>query len=55
MRSLEADDEDSYKRQFGKYIKLGVNADSVRIFFFIIYVQTNYWSWLNTRSVSKLD
>lgn len=29
MRNLEADDEDSYKRQFGKYIKLGVNADSV--------------------------
>ena len=29
MRSLEADDEDSYKRQFGKYIKLGVTADSV--------------------------
>lgn len=29
MRSLEADDEDSFKRQFGKYIKLGVNADAV--------------------------
>ncbi|KAJ8734624.1 hypothetical protein PYW08_013874 [Mythimna loreyi] len=29
MRSLEADDEDSFKRQFGKYIKLGVNADSI--------------------------
>lgn len=29
MRSLEADDEDSYKRQFGKYIELGVTADSI--------------------------
>ncbi|CAH0405810.1 unnamed protein product [Chilo suppressalis] len=29
MRNLEQEDEDSFKRQFGKYIKLGVNADSV--------------------------
>ncbi|XP_072935108.1 large ribosomal subunit protein uL18 [Epargyreus clarus] len=29
MRSLEQEDEDSYKRQFGKYIKLGVNADDI--------------------------
>lgn len=29
MRSLEADDEDSFKRQFSKYIKLGVNADAI--------------------------
>ncbi|KAG6463431.1 hypothetical protein O3G_MSEX013868, partial [Manduca sexta] len=28
MRNLEQDDEDSFKRQFGKYIKLGVNADA---------------------------
>ncbi|KAJ0181019.1 hypothetical protein K1T71_003104 [Dendrolimus kikuchii] len=29
MRNLEQDDEDSFKRQFGKYIKLGVNADAI--------------------------
>lgn len=41
MRSLEADDEDSYKRQFGKYIKLGVNADSVSISFYFTLVTSN--------------
>lgn len=29
MRSLEQEDEDSFKRQFGKYIKLGVNPDAI--------------------------
>lgn len=29
MRSLEQDDEDSFKRQFSKYIKLGVTADAI--------------------------
>lgn len=33
MRNLEQEDEDSFKRQFSKYIKLGVTADSVSIFF----------------------
>lgn len=31
MRNLEDEDEDSFKRQFGKYLKLGVNADAVSI------------------------
>lgn len=29
MRNLEQEDDDSFKRQFGKYIKFGVNADAV--------------------------
>ncbi|KAL0850407.1 hypothetical protein ABMA28_012221 [Loxostege sticticalis] len=29
MRNLEQEDEDSFKRQFSKYIKVGVNADAV--------------------------
>ncbi|XP_049887927.1 60S ribosomal protein L5 [Pectinophora gossypiella] len=29
MRNLEQEDEDSFKRQFGKYIKVGVVADAV--------------------------
>ncbi|XP_053600948.1 large ribosomal subunit protein uL18 [Plodia interpunctella] len=29
MRNLEQEDEDSFKRQFGKYIKLGVAADAI--------------------------
>lgn len=31
MRNLEQEDEDSFKRQFGKYIELGVNADAVSV------------------------
>ncbi|OON19547.1 ribosomal L18p/L5e family protein [Opisthorchis viverrini] len=29
MRSLQAEDEEAYKRQFGRYIKEGVNADNL--------------------------
>ncbi|CAG5041922.1 unnamed protein product [Parnassius apollo] len=29
MRNLEQEDEDSFKRQFSKYIKLGVSADAI--------------------------
>nr|AEL28875.1 ribosomal protein L5 [Heliconius melpomene cythera] len=29
MRNLEQEDEDSFKRQFGKYIQLGVSADAI--------------------------
>lgn len=29
MRNLEQEDEDSFKRQFGRYIKNGVQADAV--------------------------
>lgn len=29
MRKLEEEDEDSYNRQFSKYIKLGIVADDV--------------------------
>ncbi|XP_063392829.1 large ribosomal subunit protein uL18 [Cydia fagiglandana] len=29
MRNLEQDDDDAFKRQFGKYIKNGVNADAI--------------------------
>lgn len=36
MRNLEQEDEDSFKRQFGKYIKFGVTADAVcRILVFL--------------------
>lgn len=31
MRNLEQEDEDSFKRQFSKYIKVGVNADAVSV------------------------
>lgn len=31
MRMLQDDDEDAYKRQFSKYIKEGVDADSVSL------------------------
>lgn len=34
MRNLEQDDEDSFKRQFGKYVQFGVNADAVSIDFY---------------------
>jgi len=30
MRSLQEEDDDAYKRQFGKYIKLGITADSIQ-------------------------
>lgn len=40
MRNLEQEDEDSFKRQFGKYIKLGVNADAVS-FVHLIYFRLN--------------
>lgn len=29
MNVLKGDDEDAYKRQFARYIKEGINADSV--------------------------
>lgn len=31
MRQLAENDEEAYKRQFSKYIKLGIEADSVSI------------------------
>lgn len=33
MRSLEEEDGEAFKRQFSKYIKLGIVADQVKIFF----------------------
>lgn len=30
MKSLEEEDEDAFKRQFSKYISLGITADNVR-------------------------
>lgn len=32
MKTLQEDDEEAYKRQFSKYIGLGINADDVSIF-----------------------
>lgn len=29
MRSLKEEDEEAYKKQFGQYIKLGVEADNI--------------------------
>jgi len=34
MRQLAEDDDDAYKRQFSQYIKLGINADGVSLFYF---------------------
>lgn len=31
MKSLEEEDPEAFKRQFSKYIKLGINADQVRL------------------------
>lgn len=31
MRSLEEEDEEAFKRQFSRYIKLGIRADNVSI------------------------
>jgi hypothetical protein len=31
MRSLEEEDPEAFKRQFSQYIKLGINADQVRL------------------------
>ena len=31
MRNLSGEDEEAYKRQFSKFIKLGVNADTVSL------------------------
>ena len=32
MKSLEEDDDEAFKRQFSRYIKLGIKADGVSIF-----------------------
>lgn len=32
MRQLAEEDDDAYKRQFSKYIKFGITADSVSLF-----------------------
>lgn len=32
MRNLEQEDEDTFKRQFGQYVELGVNADDVSVY-----------------------
>ena len=32
MRTLEEEDEESFKRQFSRYIKLGIRADDVSFF-----------------------
>lgn len=58
MRNLEQEDEDSFKRQFSKYIKLGVNADAVRIaFLFITFIgrPTKLLFVFIKEAVSKLD
>lgn len=36
MRKLEEEDEDTYNRQFSKYIKLGIVADDVSTFYVYI-------------------
>lgn len=44
MRTLEGEDEEAFKRQFSKYISLGIKADDVSIpFSFLdVYVHLNY-------------
>lgn len=51
MRTLEEEDEESFKRQFSRYIKLGIRADDVSLKLFIINFR-NY-VMINT-SISKI-
>lgn len=37
MRTLEDEDPEAFKRQFSKYISLGIRADAVSIFYFYIF------------------
>lgn len=37
MRTLEENDEESFKRQFSRYIKLGIRADDVSMHVFYLY------------------
>lgn len=39
MRTLEGEDEEAYKRQFSRYIKLGIKADDVSITFIVFNFQ----------------
>lgn len=37
MKTLEDEDPEAFKRQFSKYISLGIRADAVSIFFYLFY------------------
>lgn len=51
MRTLEGEDEEAFKRQFSKYITLGIKADDVSTPFSFpdVYVHLNYDTITNIR------
>lgn len=59
MKALEGDDEESFKRQFSKYIKLGVISDSVSQFIKILlfnYFKINFLKELTSTFIDwKFD
>lgn len=60
MRNLEQEDEDSFKRQFGKYVTLGVNADAVSIYigsysYFFTLVRTSDQITVHTLIVCSVE
>lgn len=42
MKSLEEEDPEAFKRQFSRYIKLGINADQVSLLFSSSFFSIKY-------------
>lgn len=54
MRTLEEEDNEAFKRQFSRYINLGIRADDVSIFFLLIKRSSMFGEYVHFINYQKL-